>query len=300
MTRLLHNLFGDLDRPDTAGQVLFYRVFEGAAVAWAVYFAWLWGVFIQRIEAPVMPAGIARYLDVSFMFDHGISLGVAAAITALAVLGLTRTWRYAYLAMLLMMHLQYVSRFILGKVSHGSSLAGLVLVALAIGTLAFSDRQQVRRFVLGFCIFFFGFGYVLAAACKLIGTGPLWSDGLHLWMWIGERTVDRLSETGAIQHTFLQSLALTSHPLATAMLTFGLVAEALGFLLWYRRTRHVMAFILLSMHLGVLFSMQIRFPVNETMMLLLAAPWAGWADQALTRWGGTRGAGLQQWFLRHA
>lgn len=270
--KLLHQLF-DVDREETAGEILFFRAFELSVLYWIVQFAWSWGLYIQRIGDVVLPLGIAQYVDVSFMFNHQVSLVTALLITVAAGLGFTRLWRYGYLAALLLLHLQYVARYCLGEISHGSNLIGVTLVGLSLGAVAFQDPRLVRRFVLGFCYFFFGLGYTSAAFCKLIATGPTWVDGRHLWMWIGERTVDTFSISGVIDHNLLQLWALDAHWLATMILAFGLLAEFFGFLIWFKRPRHVVLTLLLGMHLGILVSMKINFPANTHLLVLLAVPW---------------------------
>ncbi|GIV61044.1 MAG: hypothetical protein KatS3mg043_2133 [Rhodothermaceae bacterium] len=286
MNRLLKNLF-DFERPETTGERLFYRLFELAVLYWVLHFAWDWGFYIQRIGEVVLPLGIAQYIDISFMFEHGVSLLNAGAITVAAALAFFRRWRYGYLAALLLLHLQYVSRFCLGEISHGSNIIGMVLVGMALAPLCFDDRDRQRRFVFGFSYFFLGLGYVSAAVCKLVASGPGWVDGRHLWMWIAERTVDTFSITGEIHYTWVQELALSAVPIATLILTFGLLAEFFAFLMWFKRTRPYIMTLLLTMHIGILLSMQINFPANNVMLLLLAYPWHAWIDRGLAHLGAT-------------
>jgi len=73
MSTLLNRLF-DFDRQETAGEMLFYRLFELLIMYWVVTFAWKWGLYIQRLGDVVLPLGIANYLDVSFMFSGGLSI----------------------------------------------------------------------------------------------------------------------------------------------------------------------------------------------------------------------------------
>lgn len=280
MNTLLRNLF-DFERPFSPGERLFSRLFELAVIYWILYFAWDWGFYIQKIGDVVLPLGIANYLDVSFMFEHGISLVNAGLITVATALAFFRRWRYGYLTVLLLLHLQYAARYCLGEISHGSNIIGIVLVGMALGSMFFRDAGTRWRFIFGFSVFFVGLGYVSAATCKLIATGPTWVDGRHLWMWIAERTVDTFSITGRIEHTLVQKLALSAVPIATLILTFGLLTELFGFLLWFRRTRPYIGTLLFGMHVGILLSMQINFPANNVMLLLLAYPWGDLIDRAL-------------------
>ncbi len=274
------NLF-DFEREDTFGERLFFRIFEGVVLYFILTFAWDWGFYILKIGDVVLPLGIANHLDISFLFAHKLSLLNAAAITGLMAAGFFRLWRFGYLAALLLLHFQYAARYSLGEISHGSNVMGMALLALALGMIFFAERKHARRFTFGFLYFFLGLGYVLAAASKLIGTGPGWVDGRHLWMWIAERTVDTFSLSGAIAHNWLQLLALDSLPVATMILTFGLLTEFFAFLMWFRRTRPWIMTLLIMMHLGVLLTMKINFPANTVLLILLAYPWGLWLDRGL-------------------
>ena len=282
MASFLPNLFG-FDRPLTPGESLHHRAFEAFVVYWVIHFAWTWGLYIDRISDVVLPLGIAEYIDISFMFNGPAALVNAGLMTVTVLLGFFGIWKYGYLASLLFMHLQYVTRFCLGEISHGSNIAGICLLGLALGALAFDTRTRSMRFAMGFGFFTLGLGYTSAAICKLIGTGPHWVDGSHLWMWIAERTVDTFSMTGNVEFNAIQELALTYHPVATAILVFGLVTELFGFLTWYPRTRLYIAALLFAMHIGILLSMNINFPANNVAILVLGFPWDRWANTAIRR-----------------
>lgn len=279
MTALIHRLF-DFERDESVGEVLFYRVFELIVMYWVVFFAWKWGLYIQRLGDIVLPLGIANYVDVSFMFTGGMSLWNAALISIAFFVGLVRISRYGYLAAFLLMHLQYASRFVLGEISHGSNVIGFVLLGMALAAVFFEDMTHRRRFVIGFSIFFIGLGYSSAAVSKLVASGVFWVDGSHLWMWIHERTVDTYSLTGVLSQNPLQRTLLDSHLLSTLTLAFGLVTEFFGFLMWYRR-RWIIMTLLFSMHIGILMSMKINFPANNVLLLVLAYPWASLLDHGL-------------------
>ncbi|MEZ4700465.1 MAG: hypothetical protein R2834_09050 [Rhodothermales bacterium] len=270
-----------LDRELTPGEILYHRAFEAFIVYWVVYFAWTWGFYIGRIGEVVLPLGIASHIDISFMFNRTAPLVVAGLMTAAMLMGFLGKWKYGYAAGLLLMHLQYTARYCLGEISHGSNIIGFCLLALALGALAYQSRVHALRFALGFSFFFVGLGYSSAALCKLIATGPSWVDGSHLWMWIAERTVDTFSMTGVVEYNALQELALSYKPVATLILTFGLLTEAFGFLMWFPKTRPYIAILLIGMHIGILLSMKINFPANTYTLLLLGFPWDRWADAAL-------------------
>ncbi len=280
MHAFLARLF-DFDRASTAGERIYYKAFELFIAYWVVYFAWSWGVYIGRITDVVLPLGIANYIDISFMFNGIAPLVNAGLMTAAVLAGLFGLWRHGYMAALLLMHVQYVARFCLGEISHGSNIIGFCLMGLALGATAYKNRQHAMRFALGFCIFFVGLGYTSAAICKLGASGPMWVDGSHFWMWIGERTVDTFSMTGAIEHNLVQHLALDYWWIATAILAFGLLTEFFGFLMWYPRTRVLSAVLLIVMHIGILLSMKINFAANTYTLVFLGFPWALWIDRAL-------------------
>ncbi|MDZ4701436.1 MAG: hypothetical protein SH809_17115 [Rhodothermales bacterium] len=280
MAAFSENLFG-FDRPLTSGESLHHRAFEAFVVYWVIYFAWSWGLYIDKISDVVLPLGIAEYIDISFMFNGPAALVNAGLMTGTVLMGFFGIWRYGYLASLLFMHVQYVARFCLGEISHGSNIAGICLLGLALGALAFETRTRSLRFAMGFGYFTLGLGYTSAALCKLIGTGPHWVDGSHLWMWIAERTVDTFSMTGAVEFGMLQELALASHSLATAILAFGLLTELFGFLTWFPRARPYIAALLFSMHVGILLTMNINFPANNVAILVLGFPWDRWANAAM-------------------
>lgn len=280
MKLLLHNLFA-FDRDETAGEILFYRLFESFLVYMALFYAWSWGFYLQRISDVVLPLGIARYIDISFMFDHHLGLVNAGLITGLLLLGYFRGVRIGYLGAILLLHVQYAARYCLGEISHGSTVVMLCLFLLGMATLAFDARRDIRRAGLGLCYFFVGLGYTSAAFCKLIGTGPGWVDGQHLWLWIAERTVDTFSMSGVIATNWVQTLALEHYAVATLILAFGLLTEFFGFLVWFRRTRPYIITLLIIMHVGIVISMKIFFASNTFALVFLAYPWGRLIDISL-------------------
>jgi len=282
MKKLLTNLF-DFEREETAGEILAFRLFELGMAYWVLHYAWTWAFYILKIGDVVLPLGIAQHIDISFMFSHHLSLFNAAAITILLGVGFFRLWRFGYVSALLLMHIQYTARFSLGEISHGANIAGMVLLALALGALFFRDSVHAHRFTYGFSYLFLGLGYMSAATCKLVASGPLWVDGHHMWLWIGERTVDTFSLSGQIDYNWLQELTLNHVSIATLILSFGLLTELFAFLMWFKRTRPWIMTLLIGMHIGVLFTMKISFPANVAMLLLLAYPWGSWIDKGLMR-----------------
>ncbi len=289
--RFLKQLF-NFEREATRGERLFFRGFELFVIYWTLYFAWKWGLYISKISDVILPLGIAQYVDISFMFQPPFPLLNAGLISAFALLGFFNISRFGYLGALVLMHLQYVSRFCLGEISHGSNIIGFCLMGLALSPIVFSKRDYTIKATLGFCYFFIGMGYTSAAICKLVATGPMWVDGSHMWMWIAERTVDTFSLTGAIEYSTIQSMALNSKTLATLILTFGLVTELFGFLFWFNKTRPYIATLLFAMHIGILLSMKINFPANNYVLIVLGYPWASLIDYLLDRLRSSPGKNL--------
>lgn len=279
LRRLTRDLF-DFERPGTTGEHLHFRLLEFVLAGAAGHLCWTWGWYIQQnVSEPLLRLGFAQYLDVSFMFDHYIAVGNALLIIGLLALGFFRAWRPAYLAALLLFHLQYVSRYILGEISHGSNLVGMGVLGLGLAHLWFSEERLRRRFTFGFLYFFIGLGYTSAGFCKLIGTGITWANGHHLWMWIAERKVDVMSEVGAFEPNLLQEIILSDVTVATLVLSFGHLVELAGVLAWWRRVRYPVMLLLVSMHIGIILSMNIVFFWTTTLLCLLALPWGTFYDR---------------------
>jgi hypothetical protein len=270
-------LFG-FDREETRGEILFFRIFELFIVASTIHLVWYWGIYILRISDIVLPLGIANYVDVSFMFGNGLSLINAGLITVLVVLGFFRTFRYAYFIGFLLMHLQFAARFTLGEIPHSSNIVGMRLFGLSLAMLVFDDATYRRRFTFGFTYFFVGLGYTLAAFCKLVGTGLFWSHGHHLWIWINEKAVDAMAYTGILEYNLTQQIALSSVFFATAMLTFGLLAEFFSWAMWWRKFRLPVLLAVIGLHVGIYLAMNIMFWHTFFELILLAFPWARWID----------------------
>jgi hypothetical protein len=277
---LLDHLF-QLDRQATRGDHLHFRFFEWFVAAYTVHFAWTWGLYIPRIDSVVLPLGIARYIDVSFLFSNGLSLVNAALITVLVTAGLLARVRWSYFAAFLLLHLQYAARYSLGEISHGSNMLGFSLLGLALAYLLFQKTDERRRFALGFTWFFIGLAYTSAGISKLIGTGPTWASGHHLWLWIHERGVDVLAGEGVFGLNIFQELLLGNWWLATAVLTFGWLTEAGGFLLWWRPTRSFITTALIGMHLGIGGSMNLYFTQFMLELLVIGYPWPPLIDKVL-------------------
>ncbi|MEM6291547.1 MAG: hypothetical protein AAGA54_09790 [Myxococcota bacterium] len=278
---LADQLFG-FERSASRGDRIFLRVFELFIVGWTLQFAWTWFATLQRLEAVVLPLGLANYVDVSVFFAPTPALVLTVALTVSLALGVFRKGRFAYAVALVLFHLAYVSRYSLGEISHGSHFIGMAVLGLAIGTAAFHEHEEaVGKFSVGFAYFLYGIGYTSASLCKLIGSGIGWPKGDHFALWVGERSVDVMSTFGTFELNVLQDFSLRFPILGTAALTFGLLAEIAGVLMWFRKLRMWVMTALIAMHVGVELSLNIYFGHNIYVLVLLAYPWGRWLDRFL-------------------
>ncbi len=276
--RLADQLF-DFDRHETRGEVVFFTLFEAVVLGILLYQLWSWAFYIQTISDVVLPLGLANYLDVTFMLDSVWPFVNAAALTGLLLAGYWRLHRGAYAVAFGLLLLQYAARYTLGEISHGTNLTAMVLLALAIAALAFRQGMARRRFVLGFAYFYTGLAYTLAAWSKLIGTGPHWIDGRHLWLWLHEKAIDTLALQGQHSFNMLQDLAFSHYYLASLFLLAGLLTEFFAWLFWLKPTRLYAGLALLGMHAGIFLMLHITFWMNVVLLVLLTLPWARWIDQ---------------------
>lgn len=285
---LAYNLFG-FEREETLGETLHFKAFELFTVAYVVYWALEWGFYIQHIRGVIMPLGLAEHLDVSFTFKHGVSIVNGILLALGATLGFLRIWpRLSYTVAALTFNLHYAARFCLGEICHDSHFVGLSLLMLAVGMYFSDDARVRRRFAFGGSFFFIGLAYLSASLSKLVATGPGWGNGRHLWIWIGEKTVDSYSRFGEIYINPFQEAMLASLPLATLVLTCGMVTEACGVGLWFRKTRFVTGLLCMGMHVGIYFSMNIIFDMFIYQLFVMCMPWDVLIDRALRQREPTR------------
>lgn len=274
MEKFFESLF-KFDRDETTGEMLHFKLFELYMVYHIIWTVWYWGMYTLRISDVVLPLGIAQYIDITFMYGNSLPLINAALISLLVVLTwfrLTPSW--TYMLVLVLMHFQYVARYSLGEISHGAHMTAATLLCFALGLLFFKSSKESRRFIMGAVFFFVGLSYVSAGVSKLIGTGPFWIDGRHLWLWMGEKGIDILSREGAFGNNWLQELAWTSRGMATLILLSGLLIELGGFLFWFERFRPYIATITIGMHLGIMATMNIRFDASIAQLIVIGYPWA--------------------------
>lgn len=284
---LLRNLF-EFDRPESRGDVLFFRIFELFIVLGTVKLAWDWGLYTLRIADVVLPLGIARYIDVGFMYDSPLPLVNAGVITLMAAAAYFRLGRYLYLTGFLLLLLQYAARYSLGEIPHSSNMLGMTLLGLALAMVIFRDDGHRRRFTLGFAYFYIGLGYTLAGISKLVGTGVTWSDGRHMWMWIYEKSIDSFAKTGVLEFNVFQELLLSEVWISTVFLTAGLLTELGAFLVWWRRFRRPVLLAVIALHLGIYAIMGIFFTLAFWELVLLLLPLPAWLNALSERFAWTQ------------
>jgi hypothetical protein len=283
LTLLGRNLF-EFDRAESPGAVVFFKLFELFLVVFAVRLIWMWTAEIGVLSEVVLRLGAANYFDPTLFYGTPLAQIVAGLTTSLLVVGFFRVWSWAYIVAVGLLHLLYAVRYTQGEIPHSANLFVMSLLGLALATLFFDDGHERRRFTMGFTYFFIGLGYTLAAASKLVATGPMWADGLHLWMWIHEKSVDQMLRWGTTELTWVQQIALESRAAATASLLFGLVTEAFAWLIWFRRFRLWILAAIIGLHAGIYYSMQIVFELSFYQLGLLLLPLPALFDTLAVRY----------------
>lgn len=280
MNRIAEELF-EPDRTVTNGELIFSKLFELFIMFNVVSLSWEWARYTLRNHEVVLPLGLANYLDISYLFGNTLPLVLAGLITLLTILSYFRIgFRWQYLFLLLLFHIQHVTRFSQGEIPHSANLIGMTLLCYGLGVLLFDQADKRWRFIFGSMIFFIGLGYTSAAFAKLIGTGWNWADGHHLWLWIGEKGTDILSREGSFTPNWLQSLALQHVAVATVILLTGWLTELAGVGMWVRKLRPWIVTASIGMHFGITLTMNIRFDLFVIQLILIGYPWYMLIDQS--------------------
>lgn len=273
MMRVLQNLF-QLDDPDSVGTKIQLRAFEFFAVIYTLIYTWEWAFYIPRLSDVVLPLGMANYLDISVFFSNDISIYNAVLISLFTLVPLLlKRVRWLYAIAFVLFHLQHVARFSQGEIPHSANLVAFSLMGLGLAALFFKGMKKELSFAFGFTLFFFGLGYTSAAISKLVATGVTWVDGYHLWLWMGEKSIDILSLQGEFQYNWLQELAFNSRFLATLILSFGLITELLGFTIWFKKLRPYIVIMLIGMHIGIDLTMNIFFKTFTIQLIIMGFFW---------------------------
>lgn len=281
--RIGNQLF-EPNRDVTPGELIFFKFFELFILFYTIKFSWSWGLYTKLHNSEVvLSLGLANYIDVSLLFDHNIPVIIAILTSIVAIFSfLRRGPKWLYAVVFILLHLQYVIRYSQGEIPHSQNMIGLSVFCLAAGAIFFPGKQKMPRFVLGSVIFFVGLGYTSAFFSKLIASGINWFDGRHLWLWIGEKSVDILSREGSFELNFLQQLALSSTGAASLILLFGWLTELIGFTIWWKKLRPYTTTLLIFMHIGITLTMSIRFDAFVLELILIGFPWYKLIDRSVT------------------
>ena len=273
MDRLFQNLF-QLDAPDSIGSKIQLRLFELCTVYFTLSYTWEWAQYVPRLSDVVLPLGIANYMNVEIFFGELATVNAVLISLFCLIPFLLKKMRWLYAPAFLLFHLQHVVRFSQGEIPHSANMIGFALMGLGLAEIFFrNDIQKSLSFAFGFTVFFFGLGYTSAALSKLVATGITWPSGEHLWLWMGEKSIDILSKTGEFQFNWLQEMAFEYWWIATAILSFGLLTELSGFLLWWKPLRPYITVLLIGMHLGIDWTMNIFFLTFTVQLIIIGFPW---------------------------
>lgn len=284
MIKHFFNQLFQVDKPRTAGELWYFKLFELFVVVYVIKYAWDWAAYIPRNSEVVLPLGIANYIDISFMFGSTWPVINAALISLLCIFAFFRIrFRWQYLLALVLLHLQFAARYSQGEIPHSMNMIGMSLLALALATFFFNKPWKVSRFTFGSVYFFVGLSYFSAAISKMIGTGIFWFDGRHLWLWIAEKGTDILSRTGSFDPNFLQEMALQSVPVASLILLIGWLTEFAGVFVWSNKYRPYAITAIIAMHIGITLSMNIRFDAYVFELLIIGYSWDRLFDKYQSR-----------------
>jgi len=273
MSSLLENLF-EFKRPDSVGVKLYLKLFELFSVLYTLIYAWDWGFYILRISDVVLPLGLANYIDVEIFFGNSLPLVIAGLMTIMSTVAFfTRRFKWLYLLVFFLLHIQYVTRFSLGEIPHSSNLIGFSMLGLGLAFCFIKNKWNALSFAYGFLVFFVGLSYTSASISKLVASGIFWVDGNHLWLWIAEKSTDVLSAEGIFTLSWVQEMALQSRFIATIILIIGLLTEMFAFLFWWKKLRPLVTLLLIGMHIGIYYSMNIWFMSYLIELSIIGFPW---------------------------
>lgn len=278
VTRVTQEIL-ELHRPVTRGERAAFRVFEFFIVGGLCLFTWTWAGEISRMDANVLQAGSATYAD-ALLDSKPVAWGNAGLITLALGLGWFRILdRYAYLAAVPLIHLQFVACYWPLDGLHHSHWLGLSLLAIGLAFFLFANKDLRTRFALGATYILVGVGYVLSAMSKLRQTGFDWIDGRNLQMFISMNQVHRISKNQSFGLNGLQEWVVNNSWVATFILAPALLIELLGLLICLRRARPYYVTAVISMHLGIAAVMEIYFTWNIALLALIGYPWPAIIDR---------------------
>ena len=264
----------EFDRPVTPGERWVFRALELFVTAGLCYFCWTWGLAVGRLGEGAFHVWAPRYAG-SLLDAQSLAFVNAGLITLLLGLGWFRKWdRYMYLAALPLIHIQFVGRCWPEDGLHHSQWLGVCLLAIGLAFFLFESSALRLRFALGASYVLISAGYSLSALSKLRQGGLGWIDGNNFQMMISANQVHKIARDQSFAFNALQQLVMNHDFMGTLILAPGLLIELSAVLLCFRRFRMYSATAILLMHLGVIAAMNIYFPWNMGLVLLLGYPWA--------------------------
>ena len=158
-SKISRDLFGHPDEVTNA-HFVYLKIFEFFTAWMTIKLAWEWGLYTLKITDVVLPLGLARIIDISFMHNQYMPIINAILITIIVLVSFLRVgFKWQYMVAFILLHIQYVARFSIGEIPHSANLAGMALFSFAMGTLFFDQKDNRYRFIIGITIFYIGFGY---------------------------------------------------------------------------------------------------------------------------------------------
>jgi hypothetical protein len=264
----------EFEKAVTPGEQRMFRAFECFVTAGLGYFCWTWAIEVGRLGEGAFHDWAPKYAG-SLLEASSLAFINAGLITLLLGLGWFRQWdRYMYLAALPLVRIQYVGRYWPEDGLHHSHWLGMCLLAIGLSFFFFRSHSLRLRFALGASYVFVAAGYSLSALSKLRQGGLGWIDPGNFQMMISANQVHRIAREKDFAFNALQQLVMSYDFVATLILVPALLIELSAVVLCFRRFRMYSATAILLMHLGVIAAMEIYFPVNIGLMILLGYPWA--------------------------
>lgn len=282
----------DFSSAELPGEARRRRVFEALVLIECAWANLVWAEYIAHVESIAHPLGIAHHVPLDWMLDGRVPWLNAALITACLALGFARRVPWAYAAALVLMLFQYAARYSIGEIPHGANLIGMCLLAFATAPLLFRDRFQAERCVMGLVWLSISIGYVSAACCKMIATGPTWIRGEYMALSIHNKLVDAFAKSGVYAPSALQDLLVEQRWAGTLFSAAGLCFELGSVFVLHARWRPLALGALVILHLGIGFILEIWFRSATLVLVLLALPasWFAWPARERLASGASRAA----------
>jgi hypothetical protein len=259
-----------------------------SALAWVLCSEFFFGI---AQAGQTMPVGMAHFMDLSFLqSDSTFTILYQLFLLASAgfVLGIASPLATAY--MLFLISAVGSLRNSYGNIHHGTQIMGMVILGYFVGYLWSSLRPQAGRslgqrlwkadrkaheIATQWALQAAVATYVVAGLSKIDASGWGWITGLvHLPLHvekIGFQHYLGLGEMAPYTHAKEMAAMLAHYPLTTTVLVgSGLFFELFAFwALFSRAHAAVFGVILWVMHVQIVYLMQLTFPMNSWVLLVL-------------------------------